>query len=90
MSIKYVHSSPYHAQCNGLCERFNGTLKQMLKRVAIERPKDWDRYLPAVLFGYREVPQESTGYSPFELLLGRKPRGPMMILHDIMTGQATD
>ena len=32
----------YHPACNGLVERFNGSLKQMLKRLCAERPKDWD------------------------------------------------
>ena len=44
------------------------TLKQMLRRMCADRPKDRDKYLPALLFVIREVPQESLGFSPFELL----------------------
>ena len=90
LSIDHAKSSPYHAQSNGMVERLNGTLKQILKRVASDRPKDWDRFLPAVLFSYREVRQESTGFSPFELLFGHRPRGPMTLLHDILTEEQTD
>ncbi|KAL1250544.1 hypothetical protein QQF64_018340 [Cirrhinus molitorella] len=36
--------------------------------------RDWDRILPYVLFGVREVPQASTGFTPFELLFRRQPR----------------
>ena len=32
------------------------------------------------MFGYREVPQASTGFSPFELLHGRSVRGPLDVL----------
>ena len=71
LSMKQLVTTPYHPMCNGLVERFNGTMKQMLKRMCAERPKDWDRYLPALLFAYREVPQESLGFSPFELLYRR-------------------
>ena len=85
ISVRQLTSTPYHPMCNGLVERFNGTLKTILKRLSAERPKDWDRYLPAVLFAYREVEQESTGYSPFELLYGRKVRGPMHILKELWT-----
>ncbi|XP_071491677.1 uncharacterized protein [Diadema antillarum] len=85
VGIKQFYTTPYHPMANGACERFNGTLKQMLRRMCQERPKDWDRYLPALLFSYREVPHESTGYSPFELMYGRIVRGPMTILRELWT-----
>ncbi len=47
----------------------------MLRRVVAEDQRDWDLMLPYVLFGIREVPQASTGSTPFELLFGRQPRG---------------
>ena len=81
--INQMVTTPYHQMCNGLVERFNGTLKAMVKRMCAERPKDWDRYLPAFLFAYREVPQESLGFAPFELLCGRTVRGPRSILKEI-------
>ena len=85
LSIKGMATTPYHAQCNGLVERFNGTLKTMLRKLCQERPKEWNRYLPALLFAYREVPQESLGFSPFELLYGRRVRGPMAVLRQLWT-----
>ena len=85
LSIEGKSTSPYHAQCNGLVERFNGTLKTMVKKLCDEKPNTWNRYLAACLFAYREVPQESTGYSPFELLYGRTVRGPMAVLRDLWT-----
>ena len=45
-------TTPYHPQRNGLVERFNGTLKTMLMRMCAEKPKDWDRYIDALLFAY--------------------------------------
>ena len=56
-------------------ERFNKTLKQMLKKAMETDGKNWDQLLPHVLFAVREVPQASTGFSPFELFYGRRPRG---------------
>ncbi len=55
----------------------------MLRRMTSERPRDWDKYINALLFAYREVPQESLAFSPFELLYGRTVRGPMSILKDL-------
>ncbi len=90
LSIHSLTTTPYHPQCNGLVERFNGTLKSMLRKMSAERPKDWDKYLGAVLFAYREVPQESIGFSPFELLYGRTVRGPMTILRELWSKPSED
>ncbi|KAJ8349679.1 hypothetical protein SKAU_G00248090 [Synaphobranchus kaupii] len=47
----------------------------MLKKTMEADGRNWDQLLPFVLFAIREVPQASTGFSPFELLYGRRPRG---------------
>ncbi|XP_077335224.1 uncharacterized protein LOC143981303 [Lithobates pipiens] len=52
--------------------------------------KDWERYLPHLLFAYREVPQESTGFSPFELLYGRRVRGPLDLIRETWEGKIAD
>ncbi len=75
LRVKQLRTTVYHPQTDGLVEQFNQTLKQMLRRVAAEDRRDWDQMLPYVLFGIREVPQASTGFTPFELLFGRQPRG---------------
>ena len=83
LSIKFIHSTIYLPMSNGLIDKFNGTLKRMLRRMSAERPKDWDRYIEPLLFAYREAPQASTGFSPFELLYGRSVRCPMEILREM-------
>ena len=87
LSMRMLNTTAYHPMCNGLVEKFNGTLKNMLKKVCAENPRDWDRYIPALLFAYREAPQESLGFSPFELLYDRTVRGPMAILKDFWTDE---
>lgn len=39
-----------------------------------------DEWLPFVLFAYQEVPQASTGFSPFDLLYGWQVQGPLDLL----------
>lgn len=90
LSMRQLTTTPYHPQCNGLVERFNGTLKTMLRRLCVERPKDWDRYIDPLLFAYREAPQESLGFSPFEMLYGRNLRGPMKILRELWTKEQSE
>ena len=86
MSIRPLFTTPYHPQGNGLCEKMNGTLKKMLRRMTAEQPRDWPRYLAPLLFAYREAPQASLKLSPFELMYGRAVRGPLTVLRDLWDG----
>ena len=43
-------TSPYHTACNELVEKFNGTLKQMLKKLCHEQPHQWHRFNNPPLF----------------------------------------
>ena len=88
LSRQQITTTPYHPICNGLIERFHMTLKHMLHRMCAERPMGWDKYLPALLFAIKEVPQESLGFSPFELFSGRNVKGPMAILRKLWSGEA--
>ena len=90
LSFKQLVTTPYHPICNGLVERFNQTIKKMLMRMCAERPKDWDKYIDPLLFAYRETPQESLGFSPFELLYGWPVRGPMQILRQLWSKEIQD
>lgn len=59
----------------------------MLISICCERRRDWDKYLNAMLFAYREVRQESLGFSPFTLLYGRTIRGPITVLKQLWAGK---
>ena len=82
LGISKLKTSPYHAMANGLVERFNGTMKSMLRKFVHDEPKSWDKVLPFVLFAYREVPEAATGFSPFELVYGWQVRGPLSIVKE--------
>ena len=85
MNIKPVFSSPYHAQSNGVVERFHGTIKPMLRKLTEKQPRRWHRLLPALLYACRDVRNVSTGFTPFELLYGRRPRGPLELVAEQWT-----
>ena len=87
MVIQGPYTTPYHPQRNGACERLNGTLKKMLKRLSIEQPKQWPQFINPLLYAYREVEHSGTGYSPFYLMYGRKVRGPLHILRQTFEGK---
>ena len=76
--VQKLNTSGYHPQTNGLCERFNSTLIQMLAKTVERFGHDWDRHLSYVLYAYRVSVQESTRESPFFLLYGRDPTLPVL------------
>ena len=77
MGIHQVNTTAYHPQTDGLVERFNRTLTNMLAKTVEKNGRDWDRHLPYVLFAYRTSVQASTGESPFFLMYGRDARLPI-------------
>ena len=85
LGIQALRTSPYHPQTDGLVERFNQTLKAMLRRFVDADARNWDTLLPYMLFAYREAPQSSTGFSPNELVFGRQLRGPLDVMKEVWT-----
>ena len=79
LGIQHLKTAPYRPQTNGCLERYHHSLMQMVRK-SIADQKDWDVYLPYLLFACREVPSSSTGYSPFELLYGKEVHGPLDVL----------
>ncbi|XP_037779191.1 uncharacterized protein K02A2.6-like [Penaeus monodon] len=83
LGIKPLFTTPYHPSGNGRVERFHSTLKASLRKLCVDKPKDWHRYLIPTLFALREIPSDRTGFSAFELLYGRAVRGPLTVLRDL-------
>ena len=71
------HSTPYHPQGNSKVERFNGTIKRLIAKACRNNPDDWFRHVGAALGAYRTSISESTGFSPFHLLYGRRAEVPL-------------
>ena len=72
-SLLQIHKSrttPYHPQGDGLVERSNRTLLNMLSIVVKGHPNTWESHLRAVCMAYNTSIQPTTGYSPFFLMLG--------------------
>jgi len=82
LDIHQVKSTAYHPQSQGALERFHQTLKTMLRIYCITKKSDWDEGIPLLLFAARESNQGSLGFSPFELVFGHFPRGPLKLLKE--------
>nr|XP_061779417.1 uncharacterized protein LOC133570739 [Nerophis lumbriciformis] len=82
LGIKAIRTSAYHPQTDGLVERLNKTLKTMIRKVTHKDKPNWDKWLEPLMFAMREVPQASIGFTPFDLLYGRRPRGVLDIIKE--------
>ena len=75
LGVTKSRTTAYHPQGDGMVERFNRSLLQLL-RSYVEHQNDWEQFLPLVLFAYRTTIHSSTGCSPFTLMFGRSPSSP--------------
>ena len=57
LSLQKLTTIPYRPNSKGPVEKFHAMLKRVLLTMCAERPNDWDKYLPALLFAVREIPQ---------------------------------
>ncbi|XP_036002862.1 uncharacterized protein K02A2.6-like [Fundulus heteroclitus] len=76
--IRHVCSAPYHPASNGLAERAVETLKDGLRKMT---GNSLETKLSRLLFQYRITPHTTTGVSPAEMLLGRRPKSHLDLLH---------
>lgn len=73
LGIVYKHSTAYHPESQGLTERYNGTLLDMLHFYVNDSHSDWSKSVSMVTFVYNTSIQASTKYSPFYLVHGFDP-----------------
>ena len=59
---------------NGQCERYNGTLLDMLGTFKPNQKQNWKLYINPLVNAYNCTRKESTGLSTCFLLFGRNPR----------------
>ena len=75
-----TRTAPYHLESDGMVERFSRTCLMMLSMFVNDRRDNWHELLPFVTHAYQTSVHESTGYSPFRLMMHwRSP----MIMSDI-------
>ena len=76
LGIEKLNTTAHHPECDGAVERFNRTLKTMLRKQAAKYGAQWDRYIHGVVWAYRNTPHSSTGEKPSYLLFGMDCRTP--------------
>ena len=87
--IAQAHSTTYHPQTNGLVERQNRTLVNMLRVYCSRYMTDWDKYLPQVVGAYNSTQHSTTGIGPFMMLTGRERARPLTFFYPEYKGKRT-
>ncbi len=77
MDIRKATSTPYAPQTQGLVERLNRSLQDLLAKMVKNDQPSWDQYLPQALLAIRSAIQATTGESPHYLLYGQDIRLPI-------------
>ena len=77
LGIKKTRTTPYRPESDGMVERFNRTLKDMLSKYIDEQGLDWDANVKAYSMAYNSSVHSATGFTPFFLVHGYEPRVPL-------------
>ena len=72
--IKQIKSTAYHPESLGSLERAHLVFVEYLKHYCQRR--DWDEYIRFCMFSYNTAESSSTGFTPYELVYGRKANIP--------------
>jgi hypothetical protein len=88
--VKLKMTSSYHPESNGSSKRTNKTVNQSLRYHVERSQKGWVRALPQIRFNMMNTVNASTGFSNFQLHLGRLPHlippiVPTELLEDLRT-----
>ena len=80
LNIKKIRTTPYHPQSNGAVERVHQVLRRMIGKLDNKRCKKWPDHLGTITHAYNSTRSQVTGYSPYFLMMGRRPHLPVDLL----------
>ena len=81
LQIDKTRTTPFHPASDGLVEKFNSTLENMLSKYVSEEQRVWDVHLQVLMLAYRSSLHESTGHTPCNMMLGREIHLPLDLLY---------
>ena len=67
--IEQRRTSPYHPQADGMVERFNKFIMNLIHH-ASEKKNDWDEVSVLITSAYNSTVHDSTGFTPNYLTFG--------------------
>jgi hypothetical protein len=76
LNTRLAMSSPYKPSTDGMVERTNRVLEEMLRSFTENRHREWDKFLTAAEFTYNNTVHSSTNHTPFQLDTNMNPLDP--------------
>ena len=71
LGIEKTRTTPHHPQSDGMIERANRTIENMLSAFVSKNTRDWDEHIYLLMMAYRAAKHESIGISPCKMVFGR-------------------
>ena len=87
LGIQVRLAPPLHPEGNSQVERTNQSIKNMLHHLLVrDKPREWEEYLPIIIFAYNTTRNVTTGLTPYQMVYGKPGRGPIQVLRDSWAG----
>ena len=80
LNISKTRTTPAHPRSDGMVERSNRTIKEMLAKYINKKQDDWDLYLDYMVMSYNATPHDSTNITPYRMVFGEEMRMPLDIV----------
>ena len=74
LGIKWLQTTPYHPQTNGLVERLHQTIMHMIRKLGEDKKADWPSHLAEIVHAYNATQSAVTRHSPHYLMFRQWPR----------------
>lgn len=71
LNMEKTRTTPFSPKSDGMVERANQTIQNMLSAFIDPMQRDWDTFLSVVMIAYRSSVHEATKVSPSYMMLGR-------------------
>ena len=83
LEITKTRSTAFRPCSNGVIEKFNATLEQMIRSFVNRNYNNWDMYINVLMAAYRSTTHPATGFTPNKLMLGREVVLPNHLLYPL-------